>query len=116
MNGGDENGGLPEGWKRLRVGDVLRLRNGRAFKSSEWVTAGRPIIRIQNLKSDDAAFNYFDGELPDQFAARDGDLLFAWSGTPGTSFGAHIWHGPDAWVNQHIFRVDFPPTTSTATF
>jgi type I restriction enzyme S subunit len=98
---------LPNGWRRLRVADVLKLRNGRAFKSDEWMTTGRPIIRIQNLKSAEAPFNYFDGDLPEQFAARSGDLLFAWSGTPGTSFGAHIWRGPDAWVNQHIFRVDF---------
>ncbi len=100
-----------ERWPHVRVGDVLTLRNGRAFKSSEWRTSGTPIIRIQNLKSPDAPFNYFDGELPDQFAARFGDLLFAWSGTPGTSFGAHVWDGPDAWVNQHIFRVDFSPET-----
>jgi type I restriction enzyme, S subunit len=36
--------------------------------------------------------------------------LFAWSGTPGTSFGAHIWRGADAVLNQHIFRVDFDGT------
>lgn len=109
MKNGDANGGLPGGWRRVRLGDVLELRNGRAFKPSEWKTSGRPIVRIQNLKSDHAAFNCFDGELPDRFAARPGDLLFAWSGTPGTSFGAHVWKGPDAWINQHIFRVDFPP-------
>jgi type I restriction enzyme S subunit len=34
-------------------------------------------------------------------------LLFAWSGTPGTSFGAHIWCGGEAWLNQHIFNVLF---------
>jgi len=98
-----------DGWPEVKVGDVLTLRNGRAFKSSEWRTGGTPIIRIQNLKSADAPFNYFDSELPDQFAVRTGDLLFAWSGTPGTSFGAHVWDGPDAWLNQHIFRVDFSP-------
>jgi type I restriction enzyme S subunit len=100
-------GGSQDGWPQVKVGDVLTLRNGRAFKSSEWQTSGTPIIRIQNLKSPDAPLNYFNGELPDQFAVRAGDLLFAWSGTPGTSFGAHVWDGPDAWLNQHIFRVDF---------
>jgi type I restriction enzyme S subunit len=59
------------------------------------------------VRSDAAPYNYFEGELPDRFAAQPGDLLFAWSGTPGTSFGAHVWHGPEAWINQHIFRVDF---------
>ena len=29
-------------------------------------------------------------------------LLFAWS----ASLGAYIWRGQEAWLNQHIFRVD----------
>jgi hypothetical protein len=29
----------------------------------------------------------------------------AWSGTPGTSFGVHIWHRRKAVLNQHIFKV-----------
>lgn len=98
---------LPDGWDYRQVSDVLSLRNGYPFKPTDWATSGRPIIRIQNLKSDAAAYNYYQGELPDRFKAQPGDLLFAWSGTPGTSFGAHIWGGPEAWVNQHIFRVDF---------
>lgn len=96
-------------WERVRLGDVLQLRNGYAFKSTQWSTRGRPIIRIQNLNGRSLAYNHFDGDLPDRFAARPGDLLFAWSGTPGTSFGAHVWEGPEAWINQHIFRVDFSP-------
>lgn len=99
---------LPIGWRRVRVGDTLKLLNGRAFKSSEWSDTGTPIIRIQNLKTETAPFNHYLGDLTDQFRARPGDLLFAWSGTPGTSFGAHIWRGGPAWVNQHIFRVDYP--------
>jgi type I restriction enzyme S subunit len=93
------------------VSDVLTLRNGYAFKTTEWTPSGRPIIRIQNLKSNAATYNYYDGILPDRFKAMRGDLLFAWSGTPGTSFGAHIWDGPEpeAWINQHIFRVGFSP-------
>lgn len=99
---------LPSGWRRLRVGDVLRLQNGYAFKQSEWSSVGDPIIRIQNLKSHSASFNHYEGSLPERFRARTGDVLFAWSGTPGTSFGAHVWRGGNAWINQHIFRVDYP--------
>jgi type I restriction enzyme, S subunit len=98
---------LPEGWDYKQVSGVLTLRNGYPFKPTDWTSSGRPIIRIQNLKSHAAAYNHYQGELPDRFKAQPGDLLFAWSGTPGTSFGAHIWEGPEAWVNQHIFRVDF---------
>jgi type I restriction enzyme S subunit len=97
-------------WKRVRIGDALKLINGRAFKPSEWSQQGRPIVRIQNLNDPDAPFNFYDGELPAKFGLKKGDLLFAWSGTPGTSFGAHIWRGDDAWLNQHIFKVIFDET------
>lgn len=101
---------LPPGWAWVSVGEVLDARNGRAFKSTEWRQTGTPIIRIQNLKDADAAFNYFDGSLEQKHAVKPGDLLFAWSGTPGTSFGAHVWKGIDAALNQHIFRLDFERT------
>lgn len=94
-------------WKMIRAGDVLDLINGRTFKSSEWTKSGVPIIRIQNLNNPDAPFNYYQGKLPEKFMVNNGDLLFAWSGTPGTSFGAHIWRGGKSWLNQHIFKVQF---------
>ncbi|NWF73827.1 MAG: restriction endonuclease subunit S [Nitrospirae bacterium] len=95
------------GWNKARIGDVLRLINGRAFKPSEWKERGLPIVRIQNLNNTEAPFNYYEGDLPKKFLLNNGDLLFAWSGTPGTSFGAHIWRGGKAWLNQHIFKVMF---------
>lgn len=94
-------------WTKVRIGDALTLINGRAFKPSEWSKTGLPIVRIQNLNNPAASFNYFEGALPRKWLLDDGDLLFAWSGTPGTSFGAHIWRGGQAWLNQHIFKVDF---------
>lgn len=98
---------VPPGWERVRLGDVVDLINGFAFTPHHWGRRGLPIVRIQNLNDPNAPFNYFDGDLPDRFRVKTGDVLFAWSGTPGTSFGAHIWNGGDAWVNQHIFKVEF---------
>ncbi len=98
---------LPPGWTEARIRDLCTLENGRAFKPSEWSKAGLPIVRIQNLNRDGAPFNYFAGEAAERNRLRGGELLFAWSGTPGTSFGAHVWRGGDAVLNQHIFRVDF---------
>jgi type I restriction enzyme S subunit len=100
-------GELPAGWSWVRLGDVCDAINGRAFKSTEWRDTGLPIIRIQNLKDAGAEFNYFDGALDNRHRVSHGDLLFAWSGTPGTSFGAHIWKGSDAALNQHIFNIKF---------
>ena len=96
-------------WPKVRVGDLCQSINGRAFKSTEWAKQGLPIIRIQNLNRKDASFNYFEGTVDEKILVRSGDLLFAWSGTPGTSFGAHIWRGPDAALNQHIFKLRFDP-------
>ncbi|HEX7360072.1 MAG TPA: restriction endonuclease subunit S, partial [Bryobacteraceae bacterium] len=81
--------------------------NGRAFKPSDWGEAGLPIVRIQNLNNPAAKFNRFDGEVRSRFLIDNGALLFAWSGTPSTSFGAHIWNGGTAVLNQHIFNILF---------
>lgn len=73
-----------------------------------------PIVRIQNLNGSGKPFNYFRGNLSNQVRVKGGDLLLAWSGTPGTSFGAHIWQGEAAILNQHIFRCDIDRSTITA--
>jgi type I restriction enzyme S subunit len=98
---------LPYGWFSVPIGDICSLKNGRAFKPTEWSKKGLPIVRIQNLNNEDAAYNYYSGEFEDRYYLKGGELLFAWSGTPGTSFGAHVWRGGEAVLNQHIFRVDF---------
>lgn len=92
---------LPRGWSRTELGFLGRYLNGRAFKSSEWSTTGRPIIRIQDLTGSNRNPNYFEGELPDRFVVRSGDLLISWSAT----LGAYIWDGPEGVLNQHIFKV-----------
>ena len=91
---------------RTPFGSVCHLVNGKAFKPNDWSGAGVPIIRIQNLNGPDKAFNHWAGALDKQVLVKTGDLLLAWSGTPGTSFGAHIWSGPNGILNQHIFRCD----------
>lgn len=98
---------LPANWSQTKVGELCQLVNGMAFKPSDWTLSGLPIVRIQNLNRPDAKFNSFDGPVAEKFLVRNGDLLFAWSGTPGTSFGAHIWNGPSAILNQHIFNVRY---------
>lgn len=96
---------LPRGWATITIGSIAMLVNGRAFKPSDWTNTGLPIIRIQNLNRPEADFNHFSGPVAERHLVRESDLLFAWSGTPGTSFGAHIWRGPTAVLNQHIFNV-----------
>ena len=98
---------VPENWCWTRIKALCTLKNGRAFKPTDWSEEGLPIIRIQNLNNPDNDYNFYNGLVEEDYRLFGGELLFAWSGTPGTSFGAHIWWGNDAVLNQHIFRVDF---------
>lgn len=85
--------------------EIADFINGRAFKPSDWANEGLKIIRIQNLNNSQAKFNYFSGKIEEKNVVNTGDLLFSWSGTPGTSFGVFIWEGEEAVLNQHIFNV-----------
>jgi type I restriction enzyme S subunit len=96
---------IPSLWTFVRLGTVLEMFNGRAFKPTEWTASGLPIVRIQNLNNESASFNYCDHQIVDErHLIRDNDFLISWSGTPGTSFGAFIWKRGAAALNQHIFR------------
>jgi type I restriction enzyme S subunit len=93
---------LPPGWAAATLGEIGEYHNGRAFKKSEWRASGRPIIRIQNLTGSGNAFNYFDGDADEQHVARSGDVLLSWAAT----LGVFVWRGPQAVINQHIFKVE----------
>jgi type I restriction enzyme S subunit len=97
----------------VNLGDVCNLVNGKAYNTLDWATEGVPIIRIQNLNDADKPFNYWNGLLDRQVQVNPGDILLAWSGTPGTSFGAHVWLRSKGVLNQHIFRVDIDRTRIT---
>ena len=92
-------------WDTVELGKICTLINGDAYKDSDWSATGTPIIRIQNLNDPLKPFNYWAGTLDNKVVINNGDLLLAWSGTPGTSFGAHIWERGQAVLNQHIFKV-----------
>jgi len=100
----DTGSDLPPGWNSQPLGSICELINGFGFKPQDWRESGLPIIRIQNLNGS-TQFNYFSGDVDPKFHVKNGDLLFAWAGVPGVSFGARIWKGQEAVLNQHIFRV-----------
>ncbi len=91
---------LPPSWSVKTVGDIGSYLNGFAFKPKQWSSSGIPIIRIQNLNDWNKPFNYYDGEVPEKYRIRDGDILISWS----ASLGTYRWNRGDAWLNQHIFK------------
>lgn len=96
---------LPEGWKRLAVADICTMQNGNGFGPEDWGTEGLPIIRIQNMNGG-KDFDYYAGTPDLRWIVEPGQLLFAWAGTRGVSFGPSIWRGPKGVLNQHIFKIN----------
>lgn len=91
-------------WRKQTVGDLCAVGGGHGFTPKDWADAGMPIIRIQNVRGS-REFNYYAGEPDPAWIVEPGELLFAWAGVPGVSFGPGIWPGPRALLNQHIYRV-----------
>lgn len=99
-----ELGVIPQDWECLKIEEVCNLINGRGFKPFEWGSEGLPIIRIQNLNGSEE-YNYYAGSYDAKIEVDKEQLLFAWSGSRGTSFGPHIWHGPKSLLNYHTWKV-----------
>lgn len=88
-------------WRETTLGEIGEYLNGRGFKKSEWSDHGRMIIRIQDLTGSRTTPNYFDGHAEERHVVHAGDLLISWAAT----LGAFVWDGPEAVLNQHIFKV-----------
>ena len=95
---------IPEDWEVYVISDVCKLINGRGFKPHEWNSVGLPIIRIQNINGSEE-FNYYQGNYDKKIEIEKGQLLFAWSGSRGTSFGPNFWHGNKGLLNYHTWKV-----------
>jgi type I restriction enzyme S subunit len=99
-------GDIPAHWEVRKLKHLTRFVNGLPFKPGDWKSAGVPIIRIQNLNGSNA-FNYTDrAGWPEELLIQPGDLMFAWSGNRGTSFGSFEWSRAfPGYLNQHIFKL-----------
>ncbi|QEU99279.1 hypothetical protein CP971_08210 [Streptomyces viridifaciens] len=98
-------GAMPDTWAVVPLRYLATLTNGYVFNSSDRSDEGTPIIRIENLNGS-RNFNRSSLSLPDKYSVEAGDLLFSWSGNPGTSFGPYLWTEPGKhFLNQHIFKV-----------
>lgn len=85
----DNSTALPTGWVWATLGDVLKIRNGYAFKSSDYRTKGILLVRQGNLgegKISLAKAVYVPAEYLIEFkdfTIRKGDVLIGMSGSIG---------------------------------
>ena len=86
---------------RVKLKDVCKLLNGRAYKQDELLNSGKyPVLRVGNFFSD-KDYYYSDMELDEDKYCDNGDLLFAWS----ASFGPKIWNGERVIYHYHIWKM-----------
>ncbi|MEQ6308977.1 restriction endonuclease subunit S [Delftia acidovorans] len=93
---------LPVGWDWVRLADVVRVLNGRAYGKQELLDTGPVrVLRVGNLFTSKHWY-YSDLELESEKYCEEGDLLYAWS----ASFGPFIWQGPRAIFHYHIWKLE----------
>jgi type I restriction enzyme S subunit len=110
------NPAFPATWERHILYDLSEWVNGMAFRNIHFTAAGKPIIKIAEIKNGISGQTKFtDSEYDSIYHITEGDMLFSWSGQPETSIDVFWWHGPDGWLNQHIFKV-FPKEICERTF
>lgn len=92
---------LPQGWVWVRLGDVLEVINGRAYKKHEMLGSGTPLLRVGNLFTSNEWY-YSNLELEPNKYIDNGDLIYAWS----ASFGPFIWEGGKVIYHYHIWKLE----------
>lgn len=96
---------LPNSWERKKLSDICHLKNGYAFKSSNYVKEGIPLIRISDIQ---------DGEIVihntkkikhnikyNNYLIDEGDILIAMSGATTGKFGIYL-NKIKAYQNQRV--------------
>ena len=78
---------VPRGWEWVRVGNLIKLWNGFAFKSEDFQTYGVPVIRIGDLKNGQVDISQnvkvseeFANKMKPEIFIPEGALLIAMSG------------------------------------
>lgn len=101
--------GVPEGWMKGTVDNIVKLLSGYPFKSSEYVSSGKyRLITIKNVKDGEFSpdnVDYID-QLPDKVSSHciltEGDILLSLTGNIGR---VCIVNGYNYLLNQRVAKL-----------
>lgn len=99
---------VPKGWKRTTLSEICEMQNGYAFKSSDWMQQGIPVIKIGSVKPMivEVEGNGFVSEdyskLKPDFLLKSGDILVGLTGYVGEV--GRIPTGKIAMLNQRVAK------------
>lgn len=111
---------LPKGWVLAHITDMLSIRNGYAFKSSEFCETGIPVIRQSELRGEIVDIsralcvpNYFLNNHRNYIVTK-GDVLIGMSGSLG-KVSLYVSENP-ALQNQRTGLLQINETVADKTF
>ncbi|MEN9345587.1 MAG: hypothetical protein RLZZ60_1056 [Bacteroidota bacterium] len=94
-----------DGWVTKKLGEIIHLQGGYAFKSEQFTEVGVPIIRISDVGNNEVKTEnsvcYKEFNIPPEFVARKGDTLIAMSGATTGKVGVYN-HSKIAYINQRV--------------
>lgn len=93
-----------EGWEKKSLDEIAEFKNGLACQKypPSKNKKGLRVIKIREMSSGFTdSSDTVGADFPEDYIIKNGDLLFAWSGTLMTK----IWTEGKGALNQHIFKV-----------
>lgn len=106
-----------EGWKEYKLGEVVNIQNGFAFKAKDFEEKGVPVIKIKNILSPRIEFHdvqFFNGELNVKlkpYVIRKGDILISMTGSHLNQISSAVGkmgryqHDYPALLNQRVGKI-----------
>jgi len=104
----DAETGLPEGWVKGSIGDLVGFLSGYAFKSTDFSDYGCPIIKIKNINDSTVDINNTNfvsvkvAEKAKSYALSCGDLLIAMTGATVGKVGILPFSSKRCYLNQRV--------------
>lgn len=104
---------LPEGWVWARVGDILSLKNGYAFKSNYFVDSKREYVlttpgnfyETGGFRYRGDKTKYYDGPLDAEFILSSGDLIIPMTEQAPGLLGSAAFIPNDEYIYLHNQRL-----------
>ncbi len=107
-NQGSDN--LPKGWRMGKLGEVVSVQNGFAFKGGDFLDVGtNGVIKIKNISNnvvDIVNMQFVSDEVAasvdNRFKVKSGDLLIAMTGAEVGKVGFVPNNEKNLWLNQRV--------------
>lgn len=96
---GELEDGIPKGWRKGKLAEIVEIKNGYAFKGTDFMEEGIPVIKIKNVKPNKILLkelSYVSHEMSiktQRFRINHEDILITMSGN-------RIDGGKDTWVGK----------------